>query len=119
VKVNGQVVRGTIWPGADIRSGLDLIAAIAARPWASQVEAVDVADYLSKKQLVLVTRTHGRVVWGAAIDEAIPGQVSAEVKLKRLDYIQAQFGAIDARHRIVEIGGPRVLVDDTATASAQ
>jgi hypothetical protein len=119
IKVNGALVSGAVWPGDDVRAGLDLLATIAPRPWSSQVEAVDVADFASKKQLVLVTKTSGRVVWGGAVDDAVPGQVSTVAKLKRLDYIQAQFGAIDARHRIVEVAGPKVLVDDTATASAR
>lgn len=119
VRVNGRVLPGTVWPGADIRAGLDLLATVSSRPWASQIAAVDVSEYLSRKQLVLVTKRDGRVVWGAGVDETVPGEVSAEAKLKRLDYIQAHFGAVDARHRIVEIAGPRVLVDDTATANAR
>lgn len=119
IKVNGALVSGAVWPGDDVRAGLDLLATIATRSWSSQVQAVDVAEFAAKKQLVLVTKSSGRVVWGGAVEDAIPGQVSTIAKLKRLDYIQAQFGAIDARHRIVEVAGPKVLVDDTATASAR
>jgi hypothetical protein len=119
VRAGGRVVPGTIWPGADVRAGLDLLSVIASRPWSNQVAGVDVRDFLGKKQLALVTRAGGRVIWGGAVNEAIPGQVSVEVKLRRLDALVQQFRSIDAGHRIVEIGGPKVLVDETATASAQ
>src|SRR5207247_617278 len=83
----GRVVPGAVWPGADVRAGLDLLAAVAPHAWSGQVAAVDVSEYLARKQLVLVTRNRGRVVWGAAVNESVPGQVSAEAKLRRLDYI--------------------------------
>jgi hypothetical protein len=119
VRAGGRLVPGAVWPGADVRAGLDLLATLASRPWSSQVAAIDVRDFLSRKQLVIVTKARGRIVWGTAVSDAIPGQVSAEVKLRRLDALFQQFRAIDAGHRIVEIGGPKVLVDETATASAQ
>src|SRR6185369_15015789 len=86
--------------------------------WEEQVAAIDVSGYASRKQLVIVTQRGGRIVWGGAINEAIPGQVPAEVRLKRLEVLQRQYGAIDARHRVVEVAGPRTLVDDSATADA-
>lgn len=114
----GQFIPGSVWPGADVRAGLDLLAVISSRPWQDQVAAIDVSAYQTKKQLVIVTQSGGRIVWGGAINESIPGQVPAEVRLKRLDVLQHQYGAIDARHRVVEVAGPRTLVDDSATANA-
>ena len=117
-KAAGRVIPGLSWPGADVQAGLDLLSMLAGRPWAAQVAAVDVSGYTSGRQLVIVTTSGGRIVWGGAPTDAIPGQVSAEIKLKRLDVLQHQFGAIDARHRIVEVAGPRTLVDDSVTANA-
>jgi hypothetical protein len=117
-KAAGRLVAGQVWPGADVRAGLDLLALLSSRPWINQVAGVDVSDYSDKKQLTILTAAGNRIVWGGAPTDAIPGQVSSEVKLKRLDVLQHQFGAIDARHRIVEVCGPRTLVDDSASANA-
>jgi hypothetical protein len=92
---------------------------VSNRPWRSQVAAVDVGEYVSKKRLVLVTTAGGRILWGGAPLDSIPGEVTAEVKLKRLDVFQHQHGKIDGGYRVVEIAGPRTLVDVTATANAQ
>lgn len=117
-KAAGRLIPGQVWPGADVRAGLDLLALLSTRPWYGQVAAIDVAEYAGKRQLSILTRSGNRIVWGGGLDDAIPGQVSAEVRLKRLDVLQHQYGAIDARHRLVEVAGPRTLVDDTATADA-
>ncbi len=117
-KAGGRAIPGMPWPGADVQAGLDLLALLATRPWAGQVSGVDVGEYATNKQLVILTNSGGRIVWGGASRDAIPGQVSAEIRLKRLDVLQHQFGAIDARHRIVEVAGPRTLVDDSVSANA-
>jgi hypothetical protein len=117
-RAGGRPIPGMVWPGADIRAGLELLALVSTRPWRDQVAGIDVTDYVSKRQLAILTTSGGRIVWGGAPSDSVPGQVSAEVKLKRLDVLQHQFGAIDARHRIVEVAGPRTLVDDSATANA-
>ena len=53
-----------------------------------------------------------------AVTDAIPGQVASDVRLKRLDVLHHKTGAIDARHSVVEVAGPRTLVDESATAQA-
>jgi hypothetical protein len=116
--VNGQLAYGKPWPGADVRAGLDVLTMVNTRPWRGQVAALDVSDYLSGRRLVLVTQWNGRAVWGGAPSDSVPGEVSAEMKLRRLDVLYRQFQRIDARRRIVEVAGPMTLVDDTASASA-
>lgn len=114
----GQLHYGQRWPGADIRAALDVLALVNTRPWRDQVAAVDVSEYLGGRRLVLVTQWNGRAVWGGAPSDAIPGEVSAQMKLQRLDVLYHRFQRIDARRRIVEVAGPMTLVDDTASASA-
>ena len=116
--VGGQLAPGMIWEGEDIKAALDTIAIIASRSWRDQVTAIDVSDYLTKKKLALVTKWNGRAVLGGAPRDMIPGEVAAEMKLKRLDELVRQFGQIDAKHRLVEVAGPVILVDDVS-ASAQ
>lgn len=113
-----QIAAGGLWPGDDIRAALDLLLLASSRPWRSQLAAVDASDYHDRKRLVLVTTTHGRAVWGGAPADSLPGEVSAIEKLRRLDALHARFGQIDAKHRLVEIGGPMLLVDNSATAEA-
>jgi hypothetical protein len=114
----GQLDYGTPWPGADIRAALDVIALLNTRPWRDQVAAVDVSEYLSSRNLTLVSQWNGRIVWGGAPGDAIPGEVAAEMKLRRLDVLHRQFQRIDARRRIVEVAGPVTLVDDSASSAA-
>jgi hypothetical protein len=116
--VNGQLAYGEAWQGADVRAGLEVLAMVNTRPWRGQVAALDVSDYRSGRRVVLVTPWNGRAVWGGAPSDSVPGEVSAEMKLGRLDAIYQRFQQIDARRRLVEVAGPLTLVDDTASASA-
>ncbi len=102
-----------------MKAGLELLATIGGRPWRDQIVAVDVSEYLASRRLVLLTRWNGRAVWGGAPGESVPGEVSDQVKLRRLDVLAKEFGQVDAKRRIVEVAGPILLVDDTATANAQ
>jgi hypothetical protein len=116
--VGGQLAYGQPWAGADVRAGLEVLSMVNTRPWREQVAALDMTEYLSGRRIVLVTQWNGRAVWGGAPSDAVPGEVSAEMKLRRLDVLHRQFQRIDARRRIVEVAGPMTLVDDTASASA-
>jgi hypothetical protein len=118
-KSGGRIVTGGVWPGTDVRAGLELLRTISNKPWRDQVVAVDVTEYLSKRTLALVTRWNGRIAWGGAPGESRPGEASTEAKLVRLDILVKEFGQIDAKRRLVEVAGPILLVDDTATANAQ
>lgn len=118
-KAARRILPGRPWPGADVRAGLDLLRLIETRPWRDQVVAVDVSDYLAQRRLVLISKWNGRTIWGCGPADSHPGEVATEVKLRRLDTLVREFGQVDAKRRIVEIAGPILLVDDTATANAQ
>lgn len=114
----GQITPGVVWPGDDIRAALDTVALISSRPWRDQVTAIDVGQYAAKKRIALVSKWNGRAMLGGAPNDTIPGEVAIDVKLRRLDELNRQFGQIDAKHRLVEVAGPVVLVDDVTTAQA-
>lgn len=114
--IGGQLAPGIVWAGDDIRAAISTLAAIAGRPWRNQVTAIDVSDYATKKKLALVTKWNGRAVIGGAPGDIVPGEVTLELKLRRLDELVRQFGQIDAKHRLVEVAGPVMLVDDVNTA---
>lgn len=117
-KAGGHIVPGAVWPGADVKAGIELLALITTKPWQSQVAAVDVSEYPATKQLALITTRRGRVVWGGGPSDVIPGQVSTQAKLLRLDALYQQHRMIDAGHRSVWVSGPVTTVDDSATANA-
>jgi hypothetical protein len=115
----GQVAPGMVWAGDDIRAALDTIAIISPRAWRDQVVGIDVGEYASYKRLALLTKWNGKVVIGGAPRDTIPGEVALDMKLRRLDELHRQFGQIDAKHRLVEVAGPVMLVDDVTTASRE
>jgi len=116
---SGQVAPGQIWQGDDIRAALDTLGLIAARPWRDQVSAIDVTEYSTYKRLAIISKWNGKTVIGGAPRDTIPGEVAFDMKLRRIDELARQFGQIDARHRLVEVGGPVMLVDDVTTAVAR
>ena len=113
----GQVTPGAIWPGDDIPAALETLAVVSARPWWEQVAAVDISGYAAHKRIALISKWNGRAILGGGPRDIIPGEVSFEMKLRRLDELVRQFGQIDAKHRLVEVGGPVMLVDDVTHAS--
>ncbi len=114
----GRPAVGLVWPGADVQAGLELLALISSRPWADQVAAIDVGEYLSRKELVLITRWNGKVVWGGAPSDTIPGQLSTAAKLGRIDALHQRHSRIDVSKRLVDVTSVYTLVEDTATASS-
>ncbi len=115
----GEIVRGELWPGEDLRAALDTLRLIASKPWAGQIASIDASEYAARKRLTLITARQSRIVWGGAPEDAVPGEVGATVKLARLDALAARYeGKIDANERVVEIAGPVTLVDKSASAEA-
>jgi hypothetical protein len=121
----GRPVPGQVWPGEDVRAGLELLGVVASRRWADQVTGVDVSEYLagppgaSRRELTLLTSSNARIVWGGGPADTIPGQLATPVKLARLDALFSRHGRIDAGKRLVDVTGVYTMVEDTATANAQ
>lgn len=60
---------GKVWPGADLKAGIELVALLADKPCANQVVKIDVSNYAGRErpnesQINLVTRYGTQVRWG-------------------------------------------------------
>jgi hypothetical protein len=119
-KVNIRVIEGVRqpppesgarWTGEDLRAGLDLVKLLFGRPYAEEVQKVDVSNYARRldprgAQLVLVTKYNTRVRWGQPITnnpedffvEPTPAQ-----KLKWMEAIVAEQNRIDANCAWVDL----------------
>jgi len=91
------------WPGDDVRAALDLLRLLVREPFIDQVAAIDISGLARDKPIVIYTDHETRVVWGAAPNTFRPGEVSDEIKLKRLRELFERYGRIDAGSELVEI----------------
>ena len=60
---------GKIWPGKDVKAGLELVKLLADKPYADQIVRIDVANYdgrinANESQINLLTRYGTQVRWG-------------------------------------------------------
>ena len=101
------------WPSEDVLAGLELLALLRSAGLDAQVAGVNVEPFTRDKTLQLLTYSGGRVVWGGAPGAFTPGEVSDNIKLERLRTLRDRTGQIDAGKEIIEIFGPRVLLDLT------
>lgn len=112
----GQLAYGLPWPGGDVQSAIDLLTSVRSMPESKRLKGVDLASYMDKGHLTLVTDTGSRIVWGSAPGEVAPGEVPADRRMGRLKDILAQ--RFDAEQPSIAIYTPVVLVDKTAQAAA-
>lgn len=97
---------GEVWAGTDVHAGLALLATLRNRPWFDQVAGVDVSAYLPKnqRQLWIVTRSGGRILWGGPPDAPLPGEQPTAVKLRHLDAnVATRGGRLDGGHAAIDI----------------
>jgi hypothetical protein len=99
---------GAAWEGDDLRSGLAVIGAVEAQPFASQITAVLVGNFDGRtdprrSHLELATdQAGGRIRWGSApgseLEENTVGQ-----KLAILLENFRQTGRVDAHHPVIDV----------------
>jgi hypothetical protein len=100
---------GQRWPGQDVAAGIDMIKLLYGKPYADEVERINVANFggrqdRSEAQLVLVTKYDTQLLWGRPINakdyivEVTPAQ-----KLEYMSMIVAQYGRVDAKHAAVDL----------------
>jgi hypothetical protein len=105
---------GQKWPGADLAAGIDMIKLLYAKPYADEVERVNVANFAGRQdpreaQVVLITRYQTQVRWGRPVNakdyfvEVLPAQ-----KLDYMERLVQQFGRVDAKHSAVDLRFDRV-----------
>lgn len=75
---------GEQWTGGDVQAALSLLTFLAPTEVYPQVVAFDVADYVKRKRLVIVTDQNNRIIWGSAPSEWKPGEPTAQWKLNEL-----------------------------------
>lgn len=99
---------GTVWPGDDVRAGVELASLIALEPFDSQISAVLVGNVKGKQdptrvQIELATDVHGgRILWGS-----LPGREVEETTIaQKLAILRAnfhRFGRADAGHAVIDV----------------
>ncbi len=101
------------WPSEDVLAGLELLTLLRGAGLDAQVAGVNVEPYTRDRTLQLITTRGGRIGWGGAPGAFTPGEVSESIKLERLRTLRDRTGMIDAGKELIEIFGPRVLLDLT------
>jgi len=102
---------GSLWLGMDIQDGLTLAAVVADKPYAAQIQAIDVSlrDRRGRTRLALLTR-NGQVRWGLGPGRSAPIEPDTTVKLRRIAKVYAKWRAIDAGGKIVDVYGPNIFI---------
>lgn len=117
------VAFGEVWMGGDVQAGLELLAYLQTTPIYSQVAGVDVAEYVNKKRLTLVTDAGNKVVWGAAPSDQAFAEPRPTEKLEWLLSLKAgsEYGKrIDANRPLVDVTNPRgIMVDQSMVAGPE
>lgn len=126
-KVNIRVIEGVThappetgakWAGGDLQAGLELVKLLFGRPYAEEVERVDVSNFggrqnLRQAQLVLVTRHNTQVRWGLPVTvppDDFGVEVPAAQKLAFMQAIWEENGRVDGKFGWVDIRFDTVLI---------
>lgn len=88
---------GSIWPGADLLAGLEMSKLVGTQRWRSQVSAIDVTDFATRKSMTLITSNGCRMHWGRAPGSEASAEVPAAQKLRYIDMLHNQTGRIDGQ----------------------
>ncbi|MCC7406794.1 MAG: hypothetical protein IT442_01905 [Phycisphaeraceae bacterium] len=111
---------GEMWPGEDLRAGLDLAVFLEGQPFTEQVRAIAVHDERGQVRPVLLTRNPGgRVYWGRPLGQESPVEVDGQTKLKKLLAVYAQRGSIDAGGKRVHVYGEGISMEAGDEAEGQ
>lgn len=102
---------GSPWPGVDVAAGLELARLLIAKPWCSEVAAIDLSQYAQDQTLSLITRNNGRLLWGRAPNDRSVAEVTPDAKLRTIDYLYASQRRIDSGGgRTIDLRGDLVTV---------
>lgn len=101
---------GAKWLGDDLKAGLELVKLLYGRPYAEEVEKVDVANFAGRRdakaaQLVLVTKYKTQLRWGrplSASDDFFV-EVTPAQKLKYMESIYSELHRVDANCEWVDL----------------
>ena len=101
---------GVRWGGEDLQAGLDLVKLLFAKPYAEEIEKVDVSNFARRKdpkgaQIVLITKYNTEVRWGEPTDagDTFFAEVTPAQKLAYMKAMCEQYGQVDAHYKWVDI----------------
>lgn len=96
------------WEGTDVTAALRLIRLLETRPWSGQVDAVNMNGFMNGEPIRLVTNRGTELIWDSPPGDEQAGEVTAEEKIRRLQYLFDQFGHIDAGYDAqLDLSDPR------------
>lgn len=113
---NGGVNFNAPWTGDDINAGLDLLALVAAQPWAGQIAGVDLSEFTTKESLTLTTTFGTRVVWGGPPSKPRFGDTPTKDKLRHIATLFGDTRRVDGGHPTVYVDSAYLMFDRSATA---
>lgn len=105
---------GQRWQGLDLASGIDMVKLLHGKPYADEVERVNVANVIDPKypnrgdrreaQIVLITKYQTQVRWGRPIaaNDFIP-EVSPAQKLDYMAALVRDYKRVDGGHSSVDL----------------
>jgi len=86
---------GLQWNGGDIIAGLNVLKLIYNKPWATQVQAINLARWTAGETILLETDTPSVFIWGSSPGEEHGLEALADHKIERLNHIYTKYGRID------------------------
>lgn len=107
---------GEPWLGEDLQAALRMEALVRSEPWATEVSAIDVANFEGRRDPVgphvtLRTKQGSALGWGRAPGDEDPLlEIATEAKAARLRHLQARFGRIDLNAARTDHRDERILV---------
>lgn len=87
------------WQGTDVAAALSVLELLEQQNWSDQISAIDLMHYEHSGNVILITDTQSRIIWGSAPGEEDALEALADRKLERLTWLHEHHGRIDQHHR--------------------
>ncbi|MEO1128555.1 MAG: hypothetical protein AAFX05_02480 [Planctomycetota bacterium] len=114
---SGETRYGVPWHFDDVHMGIALLERVAGLPESTALIGVDLSDYPQTGRLVLVSDASCRLVWGAPLDQPVPGETGIERKIAHLRTILDPRRRLDRAQRRIELFTDHVFIDRTPEAT--
>ena len=85
--------------GHRCRCALSVLELLEQQNWSDQISAIDLMHYEHSGNVILITDTQSRIIWGSAPGEEDALEALADRKLERLTWLHEHHGRIDQHHR--------------------
>jgi hypothetical protein len=115
---------GAKWSGEDLQAGLALVKLLFGKPYAEEIEKVDVSNFDGRRdgkasQLVLWTKYGTSIRWGRPLkaEDDFFVEVSPQRKLEYLEAIWKDKGRVDGNYQWVDVRFDTVTIPSSAEAA--